>query len=81
ESDEESDEFDDNPTEYDEFDELDEKSKIKSEFMAADMKIQELSIILQKIPNVIHTSKFISTNDIARQFKERRDKINILDEI
>ncbi|CAG8843303.1 13977_t:CDS:1, partial [Racocetra persica] len=68
----------DNP---DEFDESNEKLKIISEFMAADMYIQELSITLQELPNVKHTSKFINTQEIAQQYKKRSDQINITAEI
>ncbi|CAG8693820.1 17566_t:CDS:1, partial [Cetraspora pellucida] len=62
-------------------DESNEKSKIISEFMAADMRIQELSTSLREYLNVKHTSRFINTHEIARQYKERSDKINITNEI
>ncbi|CAG8773564.1 5363_t:CDS:1, partial [Cetraspora pellucida] len=79
----ESDKFDelnesDNPSELGE---SNDKFKIFSEFMAADMRIQELSTTLHEYLNVKHTSIFINTHEIARQYKERSDKIDITDEI
>ncbi|CAG8792412.1 18521_t:CDS:1, partial [Racocetra persica] len=58
-----------------------EKLKIISEFMAADMRIQELSVILQQYSDVKYKSRLINTLDIAQQYKKRIDQINITDEI
>ncbi|CAG8802171.1 34219_t:CDS:1, partial [Racocetra persica] len=66
---------------FDELDESNEKLKIISEFMAADMRIQELSITLQQHPDVKHASRFINTHEIAQQYKKRSNQINITDEI
>ncbi|KAF0533037.1 hypothetical protein F8M41_010737 [Gigaspora margarita] len=83
--------------EFDEFDELDDadnsddnleesneiykKLEIIREFRAADMKIPELSSTLQKYSNVIYTSRFINTHDIAQKYhKEKSDQLNAIDE-
>ncbi|CAG8806447.1 38941_t:CDS:1, partial [Gigaspora margarita] len=44
--------------------------------MAADMRIQKLSIILKEHPNIIYASKLININDIVQQYKEWNNRCN-----
>ncbi|RIB22815.1 kinase-like domain-containing protein [Gigaspora rosea] len=61
---------------------INEKLEIIREFRAADMKIPELSSTLQKYPNVIYSSRFINTHDVAQKYhKEKSDQLNAIDEI
>ncbi|CAG8705772.1 20914_t:CDS:2, partial [Gigaspora rosea] len=89
-------EFDDELDEFDELDddadkpdnnlkesnEIGEKLEIIREFRAADIKIPELSLTLQRHTNVIYTSRFINTHDTSQKYhKEKSDQLNAIDEI
>ncbi|CAG8759429.1 16557_t:CDS:2, partial [Gigaspora rosea] len=69
----------DKRNEFNESDESNEKSLIINEFMAADMKIQELSIILKEHPDIVHASKLINRNDIVQEYKVWNNQHNEYD--
>ncbi|CAG8738584.1 7482_t:CDS:2, partial [Gigaspora rosea] len=81
-----SDEFDDSnefeddkQNEFNESDGFNEKLQLVSEFIAADIKIPELSIILKEHPDIVYTSKLINRNDIVQEYKVRNNQHNKYD--
>ncbi|CAG8788317.1 5379_t:CDS:2, partial [Gigaspora margarita] len=59
----------DNRNEFNEFNESNEKSRIISEFIAADMGIQKLSVILKEHPDIVYASNLINIHDIVQQYR------------
>ncbi|CAG8810839.1 20240_t:CDS:2, partial [Racocetra persica] len=68
------------PDRFGEPDKSNEKSQIISEFMAADMKIPELSKNLKDLKEhseYRYTSKLINTDEIAQQYRKRNNPFDI----